>query len=62
MLIGPTHFFERIGTDEERPKDRHFYYRLCRWRLDFEMARARIAGDYELIAHLNRQYETLASL
>lgn len=62
ILIDAGTFFERIGTDAERKRDRHFCARLLIGRNRIEMRKAREAGDWELMETLDREYGLIESL
>lgn len=52
----------RIGTPEERPRDRYFAKRLTRWLLDWQWRQAQANGDLEALKRLSWEYEVLQAL
>lgn len=61
-VIDAGHFLQRIGTDEERPNDRRFAAALATMCLTHAYREARAAGDYEALAHLDREWAMVNAL
>lgn len=62
MVISVSTFLERIGTDRERKKDRHFAYHMSMWAWRRKWRAAKEANDYEAMDFLDRQLEVLNAI
>lgn len=62
VVIDAGYFLRRVGEPDERPRDRHFCYRIGRWELDARWRAARAARDYEAMDSLEREERWLECL
>ena len=62
MLIDQRYFLKRIGEDNERPKDRHFWSALALWQWRADWKRAKEANDWDELDHLDRKYEMIVGI
>jgi hypothetical protein len=62
MVISTGTIFSRIGTDDERPKDRAHWSALAMWQWRADWRKAKEIADYAWMDSLDRQYEMIQSL
>jgi hypothetical protein len=62
IILDSRHFLDRVGSDSELPKDRHFCASLLMWQWRADWRIAKEAGDYDLMDRLDKNYEMIQSL
>ena len=62
LVISAASYLERIGTDQERKRDRKFCYALSMWHWRHKWRLAEQTGDYSLMDALDRELAQLNAL
>lgn len=62
VVIDGGYFLRRVGEPDERPRDRHFAYRLLHMEYCRRYREARAAGDYEALERCDREWNMLQCL